>query len=111
MFKILFFILLLVLTFCLGYHLAKNRVSQSNTKSYKIEFEKESINGKIIKSSYVTKELVSFCDRLGIIIENFKIDDILAGELKVRCTKDQYYLLVQEITDNKYMLSIKNINY
>lgn len=112
---IYYFILLIVafLCFFLGYFFGKNKTKNEpfEQKVYRITFEKQSINGKKIKSSYIVNKMVNFCDSLGIDIVKFEMDDVLDCVLEVKCTKDQHFLIIQELSKNEYMIEISNLTF
>lgn len=118
MIRILFFLILLIgfptIAFIIGYKFGtktNENLLPYNTKLYTIKFSKELVDDYYIKSSFITRNIVEFCDKIDISIEKLKLETFGECELRVKCTKDQYLLLIQELSDSKYMISIKNINF
>lgn len=107
--RIIMLLLIVIGSFCGGYYFGINKKG-SDSKIYDIKFELLSTNGTVIKSSVLINRIVNFCDTVGISILNIKIDGYL-NTLKVKCTKDQYFLLIQELTKNENRIELTNISF
>lgn len=108
-FYILFFVVIISVAFFLGmvYGENKSRVSESGEKLYKIEFFKTSHS----KNSEITRELINYCDIMGTQIRSLNFSEKGANILSVYCSKDQYFLLLDKLTDNDFGIEIKNISF
>ena len=110
------YLMILLFSICfffLGFYLGKSKKNEDviDKKIYTIEFEKLHEDGKIIKSSFVVQNVMLYCDSLGIEILNLEMDDIADCILKVNCTKDQYFLLIQELSNPKYQIELSSLSF
>ena len=106
------FITIILCTGCffIGLRVGKGREDDYNRKEiYNIEFDKTVNNGTTYKSSYLINIIMNFCDKTGIDVLKLEISDWGRGNLKVRCNKTQRFLLINELTDLKNGITVKNI--
>ena len=110
--NIIVFIVIALLFFGIGFIVGERNANKLpfKEKEYSIIFEKARVDNYRRRDSFIIKELTAFCDQLGIKIKDLKLDDLWECKLVVSCSKDQYFLLVQEMSDfSKYWLDIKKI--